>query len=126
MPVYVALDVSQAITQVHVVHETGTCLWRGKSLTHPEAQAEALAPFARDLVKVGLETCCLSTWLGHELRERGLPVVCMDARQAHAALSVTMNKIDANDARGLAHLARAQAFTARFASRAGTTCGCGR
>lgn len=117
---------SQASTQVHVVHETGTCLWRGKSLTHPEAQAEALAPFARDLVKVGLETCCLSTWLGHELRERGLPVVCMDARQAHAALSVTMNKIDANDARGLAHLARAQAFTARFASRAGTTCGCGR
>lgn len=31
----------------------------------------------------------------------------MDARQAHAALSVTMNKTDANDARGLAHLLRA-------------------
>lgn len=107
MPVYAALDVSKASTQVHVVDETGTCLWRGKSLTHPQALAEALAPFASDLVKVGLETGCLSTWLGHELRDRGLPVVCMDARQAHAALSVTMNKTDANDARGLAHLLRA-------------------
>ena len=30
----------------------------------------------------------------------------MDARQAHAVLSVTINKTDANDARGLAHLLR--------------------
>ena len=42
MPVYAALDVSKASTQVHLVDETGTCLWRGKSLTHPEALAEAL------------------------------------------------------------------------------------
>src|SRR6202007_1114060 len=33
-----------------------------------------------------------------------LPVVCIDARHAHAALSVRMNKSDQNDARGLAEL----------------------
>lgn len=75
-------------------------------LTDPDALAEALAPFAADLALVGLETGCWTTWLWHSLQERGLPVVCMDARQAHAALSVTMNKTDSNDARGLAHLLR--------------------
>jgi transposase len=33
-------------------------------------------------------------------------VVCIDARHAHAALSVRMNKSDQNDARGLAELVR--------------------
>ncbi|WP_247986029.1 transposase [Bradyrhizobium sp. 186] len=37
---------------------------------------------------------------------RGLPVVCIDARHAHAALSVCMNKSDQNDPRGLAELVR--------------------
>src|ERR1019366_1186933 len=35
-----------------------------------------------------------------------LPVVCIDARHAHAVLSVRMNKSDQNDARGLAELVR--------------------
>src|SRR5579863_5023018 len=42
----------------------------------------------------------------HELRRVDLPVVCIDARHAHAALSVRMNKSDKNDARGLAELVR--------------------
>lgn len=33
-------------------------------------------------------------------------MVCMDVRQAHAALSISINKTDANDAQGLAHLLR--------------------
>lgn len=33
-------------------------------------------------------------------------MVCTDARQSHAVLSLTMTKTDANDARGLAHLLR--------------------
>lgn len=106
MPLFVALDVSKRNTSIHITDEVGTCLWRGKALTDPDALAEALAPFAGDISKVGMETGCWSTWLCHELRDRGLPVVCMDARQAHAALSVTMNKTDGNDARGLAHLLR--------------------
>lgn len=106
MPVFAALDVSKKSTSIHVTDEAGTCLWRGKALTDPDALTVALAPFVADLAKVGLEACCWSTWLCHGLRDRGLPAVCMDARQAHAALSVTMNKTDANDARGLAHLLR--------------------
>jgi transposase len=48
----------------------------------------------------------VASWLWHELKRIGLPVVCIDARHAHAALSVRMNKSDQNDARGLAELMR--------------------
>src|SRR5580698_6676894 len=43
---------------------------------------------------------------GMSFRRVDLPVVCIDARHAHAALSVRMNKSDQNDARGLAELVR--------------------
>lgn len=106
MSLFAALDVSKRDTSIHVVDSKGTCRWRGKVLTNPDAIAEALAPLSDRLEKVGLETGCWTTWLWHELTDRGFPMTCMDARQAHAALSVTMNKTDANDARGLAHLLR--------------------
>jgi transposase len=44
-------------------------------------------------------------------RPRGLSVVCIESRQAYQALkSLATHKTDRNDARGLAHLARARFF----------------
>jgi transposase len=57
-------------------------------------------------VRVGLETGQLSNWLTLSLRRRGVPAVCMDARHAKAALSLQINKTDANDAFGLAQVVR--------------------
>jgi transposase len=56
--------------------------------------------------RIGFETGAMASWLWHELRRVDLLVVCIDARHAHAALSVRMNKSDQNDARGLAELVR--------------------
>ena len=106
MTAFAALDVSKRSTSIHIVDEKGACLWRGKTLTDPDALAMALSPFSDDFALVGLETGCWTTWLWHELTDRGFPMVCMDARQAHAALSISINKTDANDAQGLAHLLR--------------------
>lgn len=44
--------------------------------------------------------------LWHESKRIGVPVVCIDARHAHAVLSVRMYNSDENDARGLAELVR--------------------
>jgi transposase len=110
MTVYAALDVSMKTTTIPIADAAGKRLWQCKAATHPDAIAEALRPFASDLALVGLETGPWTTWLWHGLRDHGLPAVCMDARQAKAALSLKINKTDANDACGLAQLLRTGLF----------------
>jgi len=110
MAEYVALDVSLRSTSVHIVDQQGRCLWRGTCPTDATAMVDTIRRHAPAVERVGLETGMLSTWLCHELAEAGLPVVCMDARQAKAALSCRINKTDANDAEGLAQLLRTGFF----------------
>jgi transposase len=89
---YVGLDVSLEETSVCVLDSAGKIVWRGRCPSDPEAIARTVrdrAPFA---VRLGLETGQLSTWLVHGLRRLGLPVVCLDARHAKAALSLPLNK----------------------------------
>jgi hypothetical protein len=61
-------------------------------------------------VRVGLETGQLSNWRTLNLRRWGVPIVCLDARHAKAALSLQINKTDANDAFGPAQIVRAGWF----------------
>lgn len=106
MKQYVGLDVSQRETAVCVVSETGQLIFEGKAKSDPGALTDLLRKHAPLAERVGFETGAMSSWLWHELRRVDLPVVCIDARHAHAALSVRMNKSDQNDARGLAELVR--------------------
>lgn len=106
MKQYVELDVSQKETSVCVVNEAGQVVFEGKAKSDPNALTELLRKRAPYAERVGFETGAMSSWLWHELRRVDLPVVCIDARHAHAVLSVRMNKSDQNDARGLAELVR--------------------
>jgi len=116
---YAALDVSQEMTAACVVDETGRVTAEGKIATCPEAIGTWLARHAPDLVRVGLETGPLAVWLWNELHDRGLPVICLDARHAHAALKMRPNKTDRNDAAGLAQIVRVGWFKqVRIKSRA--------
>jgi transposase len=103
---YVGLDVSQKETAVCVVDQDGKVLFEGKVASDPGALARVISKRAPAAERVGFETGAMASWLWHELKRVGLPVVCVDARHAHAALSVRMNKSDPNDARGLAELIR--------------------
>jgi transposase len=103
---YVGLDVSLETTSVCVLDEAGVIVWRGKVGSTPEALANVIRTRAPQVARIGLETGPLCTWHWHALRALGLPVICLDARHAKAALSVQMNKTDANDAYGLAQIVR--------------------
>jgi len=103
---YVGLDVSQKEIAVCVVDENGKVVFEGKVASDPGALARVIGKRAPTAERVGFETGAMASWLWHELKRVGLPVVRVDARHAHAVLSVRMNKSDPNDARGLAELIR--------------------
>jgi transposase len=98
----VGLDVSQKETAVCVVDENGKVVFEGKAASNPGALARVIGKRAPTAERIDIETGAMASWLWHELKRVGLPVVCVDARHAHAVLSVRVNKSDPNDARGSA------------------------
>jgi len=105
MEQYVGLDVSLEQTSFCVVDNGGRTLWQGKCSSMPAAIAAAVRARAPQAVRIGFESGPLSSWHWHELKKLGLPVVCLDARHAKAAL-LQLNKSDRNDALGLAQIVR--------------------
>lgn len=103
---FVGLDISLAETHVCVLDASGAVLDEGRVPSDPDRIADYLTAAAPQAVRIGLETGATTPWLWHELRERGLPVVCLCARHAHRVLSMRHHKTDRNDARGLAELMR--------------------
>ncbi len=103
---YVALDVSLNEISVCILHEKGQIVFEGKTAADPSKLVDLIRSKAPGLVRVGLETGATTRWLYHALTAAGLPVVCMDARHANAALSMRPRKSDRGDAHGLAEILR--------------------
>ena len=106
MSLYVGLDVSQKETEICIVDEEGRRTWRGRCPTRPESIAQVLQRHAPEPTRVGMETGPLAIWLWHSLRALDVPVDCLHARHVAAALSLQVNKTDANDAHGIAQVVR--------------------
>lgn len=103
---FVGLDVSNDATAVCLRDDRGDIVTSFKKPTDPDVLARALGAEMEHIVCVVLETGRMANWLYDELSQRGLPMVCIDARQAHAVLSQMHNKTDENDAAMLSELAR--------------------
>ena len=106
MTSYVGLDVSLAETSVCVLGGDGQVRFEGKVKTRPEALIECLRKHAGDAERVGMETGQTAGVLFRALKAAALPILCLETRHAHKALSARTNKTDRNDARGLAELMR--------------------
>src|SRR3977135_1693166 len=107
---FAGLDVSMDETHVCVLDREGVVVRESKTVSTAQAIAGELAkaPSCRRIV---FETGRMAPILFHGLNQLGLPVVCVESRQAYQALrSLATHKTDRNDARGLAHLARTGFF----------------
>jgi len=110
MEYFAGLDVSMSETHVCVVTQDGTVIHEVQVPSTPASIVAALkqVPACR---RVLFETGRMAPMLYHGLSQLGLPVVCVESRQAYQALkSLATHKTDRNDARGLAHLARTGFF----------------
>src|SRR5436305_5575705 len=101
---YVGLDVTRKLTAIYIVDRTGKIEREGVVASDPEAIAVFIKAHAPHVARIGLETGPTSTWLWTELNKMGLPVICIDARHAKAALKLQINKSDRNDAVGIARI----------------------
>ncbi len=106
MKYFAGLDVSLEETAICVVDEAGRILKETRAPSEPEALIAALREIGLPLERVGLEACSLTAWLHDELRSAGLPAICIETRQANAAMKTMPNKTDRNDARALAQIMR--------------------
>ena len=103
---YAGLDVSLEETAICVVDQAGRILKEMRAPSEPEALIAALSRIDVPLERVGLEACSLTAWLHDELRAAGWPAICIETRQANAAMKTMPNKTDRNDARALAQIMR--------------------
>jgi len=110
MDYFAGLDVSMDETHICVVDRDGGVVLETKTTTSPAAIAAGLAK-APECKRIVFETGRMAPTLNHGLDALGLPVICIESRQAYQALkSLGTHKTDRNDARGLAHLARTGFF----------------
>ncbi|MGB8623966.1 MAG: IS110 family transposase [Paracoccaceae bacterium] len=106
MEYYAGLDVSMEETHICVLDREGALIREGKTRSSPATIARFLAD-GPPCEQVIFETGRMAPMLYHGLVEQGIPIQCVESRQAYQALkSLAGHKTDRNDARGLAHLAR--------------------
>jgi transposase len=106
MRYFAGLDVSLEETTICIVDETGCIMKEVRAASEPDALVAALEKTGLPLERIGLEACSLTAWLHEGLRQASLPAICIETRQANAAMRTMPNKTDRNDARALAQIMR--------------------
>lgn len=106
MGYFAGLDVSLEETAICIVDETGRIVREARAASEPDVLVDFFATSGMTMERVGLEACSLTAWLHGGLTQAGIPAICIEARQAKAAMGAMPNKTDRNDARGLAQIMR--------------------
>ncbi|MGI4942963.1 MAG: IS110 family transposase [Janthinobacterium lividum] len=106
MGYFAGLDVSLEETAICIVDDAGKIVREARAASEPEALATFFGACGMTMERIGLEACSLTAWLHAGLTEASLPAICIEARQAKAAMGAMSNKTDRNDARGIAQIMR--------------------
>jgi transposase len=103
---FAGLDVSLEETTICVVDDAGMIVHEARAASEPEVLVAFFEACGMKMERVGLEACSLTAWLHAGLTGAGIPAICIEARQAKAAMGAMPNKTDRNDARGIAQIMR--------------------
>jgi transposase len=103
---FAGLDVSLEETAICIVDDAGGIVREARAASEPDALIAFFRASGMVMERVGLEACSLTAWLHQGLGEAGIPAICIEARQAKAAMGAMPNKTDRNDARGIAQIMR--------------------
>ena len=106
MGYFAGLDVSLEETAICIVDDAGRIVREARVASEPAALVAFFKACGMSMERVGLEACSLTAWLQQGLSEEDIPAICIEARQAKAAMSAMPNKTDRNDARGIAQIMR--------------------
>lgn len=106
MGYFAGLDVSLEETAICIVDDAGRIVREARAASEPDVLVEFFGACGMRMERVGLEACSLTAWLHAGLTEAGIPAICIEARQAKAAMGAMPNKTDRNDARGIAQIIR--------------------
>jgi len=103
---FAGLDVSLEETAICIVDDTGLIVREARIASEPEALVAFFRASGMAMKRVGLEACSLTAWLHQALTVAGIAAICIETRQAKAAMGAMPNKTDRNDARGIAQIMR--------------------
>jgi transposase len=103
---FAGLDVSLEETAICIIDDNGLIVREARIASEPEALVAFFRASGMAMKRVGLEACSLTAWLHQALIEAGIAAICIETRQAKAAMGAMPNKTDRNDARGIAQIMR--------------------
>jgi transposase len=86
MRYFAGLDVSLEETTVCIVDDGGLIVREARAASEPEALVAFFRGCGLVMERVGLEACSLTAWLHQGLTEAGIVAICIEARQAKAAM----------------------------------------
>ena len=94
MGYFAGLDVSLEETAICIVDDAGQIVREARAASEPDAIVAFFGASGMAMERVGLEACSLTAWLHHELTEAGIAAICIEARQAKAAMGAMPNKTE--------------------------------
>ena len=106
MKYFAGLDVSLEETAICVVDESGRIVKEARAASEPEALIEALQKGRPSAGARRPGSVLADGVASRRAARRGLPAICIETRQANAAMKTMPNKTDRNDARALAQIMR--------------------
>lgn len=114
MTYYAGFDVSMKTTSIAIVNEKGKICFETVCETDPEILNITIQNSGFVCEKIGIESGCLTSWLVDELKNLGLPAICIESKQMATIIALKVNKTDRNDARLIAEAMRCDLYKEVF------------